>query len=50
MARGYKEPEPVEEGDEPPPPDPEIEDDPDDFDKEAHERDMFKAIFDVSAA
>ena len=39
-----------DEDEEGPPPDPEIEDDPDDFPKDSHEIEMFKAIFDVSAA
>jgi len=29
-----------------PPPDPEIEEDPDDFDKEGHEREVMKMIYD----
>lgn len=47
LARGFKEPEPVEEG-EAPPLDPEIENDPDDFEKEAHEIEVFRSIFDPS--
>lgn len=47
LARGFKEPEPVEDG-ETPPLDPEIENDPDDFDKEAHEIEVFWSIFDPS--
>jgi adenylate/nucleoside-diphosphate kinase len=44
LARGFKPPEPVEDGEEGPPPDPEIEDDPEDFDKEAHEKEVFRSI------
>jgi adenylate kinase family enzyme len=44
LNRGFKAPEPVEEGEEGPPPDPEIEDDPEDFDKEAHEKQVLKSI------
>ncbi len=50
MARGFKEPEPVEDEEEEIPKDPEIEHDPDDFEKEVHEREMFKAILDASKA
>ena len=42
LKRGFKPPESVEEGEEGPPPDPEIEDDPEDFDKEAHEKESIK--------
>ena len=42
LDRGFRPPPPVEEEGEEPPPDPEIEDDPDDFDKETHERDLMK--------
>ena len=38
----------MEEEGEAPPPDPEIEDDPEDFDKESHEREVMKEIFDSS--
>ncbi len=31
-----------------PPPDPEIEEDPEDFDREAHEREVLRSIFDNS--
>jgi len=44
LKRGFKPPEPVEEGEEGPPPDPEIEDDPEDFEKEAHEKDTLKSV------
>ena len=47
LARGFKAPEPVEDEEEGPQPDPEIEDDPEDFDKEAHEREMFRSILDA---
>ena len=48
LARGFKEPgEPDEETGQYPP-DTEIENDPDDFEKEAHEKEIFKTIFDAS--
>jgi len=47
LKRGFKPPEPVEEGEEGPPPDPEIEDDPDDFEKEAHEKETLKYVLDA---
>jgi len=43
LNRGFKEPLPAEEEGAPPPPDPEIED-PDDFDKAAHEVELLKLI------
>jgi adenylate/nucleoside-diphosphate kinase len=46
--RGFRPPLPAEEDAEGPPPDPEIEDDPEDFDKEAHERTLMKLITDAS--
>ena len=49
LNRGFKPPEPVEDEEEGPPPDPEIEDDPEDFEKEAHERDVLKSILDASS-
>jgi hypothetical protein len=42
LDRGFRPPPPVEEDGEEPPPDAEIEDDPEDFDKEAHERDILR--------
>ena len=50
LNRGFKAPEPVEDDDEEgPPPDPEIEDDPEEFDKEAHERDVLRSILDANS-
>jgi len=46
LTRGFRPPLPAEEEGEPSPPDPEIEDDPEDFDKEAHERDILRMIID----
>jgi hypothetical protein len=48
LARGFKAPEPVEDDAEPEP-DPEIEEEADDFDKEAHEKEVFKGIFDTKS-
>lgn len=48
LDRGFRPPPPVEEEGEAPPPDPEIEDDPEDFDKEGHEREVMKKILDSS--
>ena len=48
LNRGFKPPEPVED-EEDPPPDPEIEDDPEDFEKEAHEKDVLRSILDASS-
>ena len=48
LDRGFRPPLPAEEEGGPNPPDPEIEDDPEDFDKEAHEREVMKEIFDSS--
>lgn len=48
LDRGFKPPQPIEEEGEEPPPDAEIEDDPEDFDKEAHERDILRQILDSS--
>lgn len=45
LNRGFRPPLPAEEEGMDSPPDPEIEDDPEDFDKEAHERDVMKQIF-----
>ena len=42
LDRGFRPPQPVEEEGEEAPVDPEIEDEPDDFDKEAHERDLMR--------
>ena len=42
LKRGFKPPEPVEEGEEGPPPDPEIEDYTEEFDLEAHEKESNK--------
>lgn len=44
LDRGFKPPQPVEEEGEEPPVDPEIEEDPEDFDKEAHEKEVMKSI------
>lgn len=46
LNRGFKPPLPAEEEGQDPPPDPEIEDDPEDFDKEAHEKELLKLIQD----
>lgn len=46
LARGFKAPEPADD-DGIVPPDPEIEDDPDDFEKEAHEKEVFREILDA---
>lgn len=48
LARGFKAPEPVEDDAEPEP-DPEIEEEAEDFDKEAHEKEVFKGIFDTKS-
>lgn len=48
LNRGFRPPPPVEEEGMEPPPDPEIEDDPEDFSKEDHERQVMKMIFDSS--
>jgi len=48
LDRGFRPPQPAEEEGEAPPPDPEIEDDPEDFDKEAHERDILRMILDAN--
>lgn len=48
LARGFKAPEPVEDDAEPEP-DPEIEDEAEDFDKEAHEKEVFKSIFNAGS-
>jgi len=48
LDRGFRPPLPAEEDAEGPPPDPEIEDDPEDFDKEANERTLMKLITDAS--
>jgi hypothetical protein len=44
LNRGFKPPLPAEEEGQDPPPDPEIEDDPEDFDKEAHEKELMRLI------
>lgn len=49
LERGFKAPEPVEDEEEGPQPDPEIEDDPEDFDKEAHEREVLREILDANS-
>jgi hypothetical protein len=48
LNRGFRPPLPAEEEGQEPPPDPEIEDDPEDFDKETHERQVMKAVLDAS--
>ncbi len=50
LDRGFRPPQPVEEEGEEPPPDPEIEEDPEDFDREAHEREVMKAVLDSCKA
>jgi hypothetical protein len=45
LDRGFRPPLPPDEEGGPIPPDPEIEDDPDEFEKEAHEREVMKQIF-----
>lgn len=45
LDRGFKPPQPADEETGEIPPDPEIEEDPDDFDKAAHEREVMRAIF-----
>jgi hypothetical protein len=42
LDRGFRPPQQPDEEGGPIPPDPEIEDDPEDFDKEAHEREVMK--------
>lgn len=48
LNRGFRPPPPPEEEGMESPPDPEIEEDPEDFDKESHERQVMKMIFDSS--
>jgi len=48
LDRGFRPPPPPDEEGEAPPPDPEIEDDPEDFDKEAHEKDILRMILDAN--
>lgn len=48
LAWGFKEPGEPDEDTNQYPPDTEIENDPDDFEKEAHEKEVFKTIFDPS--
>lgn len=48
LNRGFRPPAPAEEEGMEPPADPEIEDDPEDFDREGHERQVMKMIFDSS--
>lgn len=48
LNRGFRPPLPPEEEGMESPPDPEIEDDPEDFDREGHEREVMKQIFDAS--
>lgn len=46
LDRGFRPPQPPEEEGMEPPPDPEIEEDPEDFDRESHEREVMKMIYD----
>lgn len=46
LDRGFRPPLPAEEEGMEPPADPEIEDDPEDFDREGHEREVMKMIYD----
>ena len=48
LDRGFRPPQPAEEEGMEPPPDPEIEEDPEDFDRETHEREVMKIIYDNS--
>lgn len=48
LDRGFRPPEPPEEEGMEAPPDPEIEEDPEDFDREAHEREVMQMIYDNS--
>lgn len=48
LDRGFKPLPPSDEDGAEPQPDPEIEDDPEDFDKEGHEREVMKMIYDNS--
>lgn len=48
LDRGFRPPLPPDEEGMEPPPDPEIEDDPEDFDREGHERQVMKMIYDSS--
>lgn len=48
LDRGFRPPQPTEEDETEPPVDPEIEDDPEDFDREAHEREVMQMIYDNS--
>lgn len=48
LDRGFRPPQPPDEEGGDPPPDPEIEEDPDDFDRETHEREVMKMIYDNS--
>ena len=50
LARGFKPPPPPEEEGEAPPPDPEIEEDPEDFDKAAHEKQLFNHLLKAEEA
>lgn len=49
LTRGFKAPEPVEDEDAEVELDPEIEDEPEEFDKEAHEKEVFKSILDANS-
>ena len=46
LNRGFRPPLPADEETGEVPPDPEINDDPEDFDKEANEREAFRSVFD----
>jgi hypothetical protein len=48
LDRGFRPPQPSEEEGMEPPADPEIEEDPEDFDRETHEREIMKQIYDNS--
>ena len=50
LARGFKPPLPPEEEGEAPPPDPEIEEDPEDFDKAVHEKQLFNQLLQAEEA
>ncbi len=48
LDRGFRPPQPADEDTGEVPPDPEIEEDPEDFDRETHEREVMKMIYDNS--
>lgn len=48
LERGFKPPQPPEEEGMEPPPDPEIEEDPDDFEKAPHEKEVMQGIMDAN--